>query len=308
MKQPAEGRVHERITAIADVVYPAYIVRGGQKSLMIEAGVNLLGPRYLAAIKDMFGETGRLDYLFLSHSHYDHVGSADYLKRHIPGLKIGAHERVAGLLGKPSVLERMNRLSMSHVELPQYDRAGEDLTLHPFAIDVLLKQGDEFDLGELTCRVYETPGHTRDSLAYYFPEIRALFPGDACGVLRTGADGPLQVEFVASYRDYVRSLRLMIALEPEIICLAHNWVLTHEEAAAFLERSLAETFLYRELIESYLDAANGDVERAIRDMARAEYDANSSILPPSAAYMTNLTAQVRHIAASRSHSGGKCSP
>ena len=152
--------------------------------MMIDAGVNLLGPRYLSSIKDIFGDTDQLHYLFLTHSHYDHVGSAYYLKRHIPGLEIGAHERVAGLLQKPSVLEMMNRLSGNHVELLKYNTAGEDLTLHPFAIDITLKQGDEFDLGGLTCRVYETPGHTRDSLAFYFPEIKALFPSEACGVLQ----------------------------------------------------------------------------------------------------------------------------
>jgi 2-aminobenzoylacetyl-CoA thioesterase len=304
MKRPANGRVHERITAIADVVYPGYIVRGEKRSMMIEAGLNLLGPRYLAAIEELLGRTGRLDYLFLSHSHYDHVGSAHYLKRHIPGLQIGAHERVAGLMQKPSVLERMNHLSLSHAEIPPYNPAGEDLTLHPFDIDLRLRRGDEFDLGGLTCHIYETPGHTRDSLAYFIPEIGALFPGDACGVLRTGPNSPLQVEFLASYHDYVHSLELLIALEPRIICLAHNWVLTDDAATKFLERALADTSRHRRLIESYLDAASGDVERAIRDMARGEYEGKGTILPPPAAYMTNLAAQVKHIAACRGHGGG----
>lgn len=299
MKQEAKGQIHERITAIATTSYPAYIVRGEERSLMIDSGVNLLGPRYLASIKDLLGDTGRLDYLFLTHSHYDHVGSADYLKSRLPGLKIGAHERVAGPARKPSALETMNRLSLDHVELLEYTSGGEDLTLQPFEIDILLKQGDEFDLGGLTCRVYETPGHTRDSLAFYFPEIEALFPGDACGVLREGTGGTLQVEFVASYEDYVGSLGLMIALRPEILCLAHNWVLTHEDAEEFLERSLAETFRYRELIESYLNAANGNVEEAIREMASTEYDPDGSTPQPTAAYMTNLTAQVKHIAERR---------
>jgi glyoxylase-like metal-dependent hydrolase (beta-lactamase superfamily II) len=303
MKQPAHGRIHDRITAIADVGYPAYVIRGQKKSLMIDSGMNHLGPRYLASLEELFGDTGRLDYLFLTHSHYDHVGSAGYLKQRVPGLQTGAHERVAALVRKASVLETMNRLSMSHAELLEYNTTGEDLTLQPFEIDMLLKQGDEVDLGGLTCRVYETPGHTRDSLAYYFPEIGALFPGDACGVLRTEEDGVLQVEFVASYQDYVDSLQRMIALGPDMVCLAHNWVLTHKDAAEFLERSLAETFRYRELIESYLDAASGDVEEAIREMARAEYEADGGTFQPSAGYLTNQAAQVRHIAEFRAHSG-----
>jgi 2-aminobenzoylacetyl-CoA thioesterase len=298
MKQPAQGQIHERITAIATASYPAYIVRGDEKSLMIDSGMNHLGPLYLASLKDMFGENGRPDYLFLTHSHYDHVGCAEYLKRHLPpGLKIGAHERAAGLVRKPSVMETMNRLSASHAELLEFNAAGEDLTLHPFEIDLSLKQDDRFDLGGLTCTVHETPGHTRDSLAFYFPELGALFPGDASGVLRAEVEGGAsQVAFVASYQDYVASLELMIDLEPRILCMAHNWVLTREDATAFLRYSLAETFRYRELIESHLSAANGDVDEAVREMLRAEREANGDVFQPSAGYLTNLAAQVKHIA------------
>lgn len=299
MKQQAKGQINERIIAIPNAWHPVYIVRGEKKNLMIDGGVNLLGPRYLTSIKDIFGNTDQLHYLFLTHSHYDHVGSAHYLKRHIPGLVIGAHERVAGLLNKPSVLEMMNRLSGNHVELLKYNTAGEDLTLRPFEINFPLKQGDEFDLGELTCCVYEVPGHTRDSLAFYIPEIKTLFAGEACGVLQGETMSMMQVEFLSSYQAYIYSLELMISLQPEILCLGHGWVLTHEDAATFLKHSLAETFRYRELIESYLDAAAGDVEKAIRDMVHTEYDIKGGIFQEKVAYMTNLNAQVKHIAGLR---------
>ena len=296
MKQQAKGQINERIIAIPDAWYPAYILRGREKNMMIDAGVNLLGPQYLTSIKDIFRDTRLLNYLFLTHSHYDHIGSAYYLKQHIPDLMIGAHERVASLLKKQSVLEMMNRLSSNHVELLNYNTDGEDLTLLPFAIDIILKQGDEFDLGGLTCRVYEVPGHTRDSLAFYIPEIKALFPSEAAGVLQGETVNEMQVEFLASYCDYIDSLKFMISLKPEIVCLGHGWVLTHEDADNFLKHSLAETFKYRVLIERYLAAAGSNVERAIQEMAHAEYDVKGGILQERVSYMTNLSAQVKHIA------------
>jgi glyoxylase-like metal-dependent hydrolase (beta-lactamase superfamily II) len=296
MKLPASGRIRERITAIGSAHCPVYIIRGQGKSLMVDAGVSLLGPRYLASVRDLVGDAGRLDYLFLTHSHYDHVGSAGYLKRHLPGLTIGAHERVAGLLRKASVLEALNGLSDLHTELLKYNPAGEDLTIRPFEIDLVLRQGDEIDLGGLTCRVCETPGHTRDSLSFWLPESKSVFPGEACGVLRTGTAGKLHVEFVASFDDYVSSLKLLGALEPEVICLAHNWVLTDEDAPEFLQHSLAETFRYRELVEHYLTTTNGDIDKTIQELARIEFDPREAALPPAAAYMTNLAAQVKHIA------------
>ncbi len=250
MKRSARGRVHDKITAIATTFFPAYIVRGEEKSLMIDSGVNHMGPYYLAEISRVFGDGGHPDYLLFTHSHYDHVGSGSYLQRRLPGMRLGGHERMAALARKPSALATMNRLSADHVELFMYNPADEDVTLRPFEVNVILKRGDEIDLGGLTCRVYEVPGHTRDSLAYYFPEIEALFCGDACGVLRTGVKDLLQVEFVSSYQDYVNSLQFMISLEPKVVCPAHNWVLTDGDAARFLERSLAETFRYRASIKS----------------------------------------------------------
>lgn len=296
MKRQAKGRVHELIHAIPNSWYPTYVIQGNKKNLMVDAGVNLLGPRYLTSIKDVLGSARRLHYLFLTHSHYDHVGSANYLKRYIPDLKIGAHERLAGLLQKPSVLETMNRLSNHHIKLLKYNTADEDLTLRSFAVDITLKHGDKFDLGGLTCLVYETPGHTKDSLSFYFPEIKALFPSESVGVLQGETGSEMQVEFLSSFQDYIHSLEFMIALKPEIVCLAHGWVLNAKDAMDFLRRSLEETFQYRGLIENYLRKAGGDVERAIQEMMHEEYDIKGGIYQERAAFVTNLNAQVRHIA------------
>jgi len=296
MKQQAKGQIHERITAIPNAWYPIYLVRGEKKNLLIDAGVNLLGPRYLTLVREILGGAERLHYLFLTHSHYDHIGAAAYLKRHIPGLKIGAHERLASLMQKPSVLDMMNRLSGNHVELHKYNPAGDDLTLRAFDIDILLKQEDRFDLGGLTCCVYETPGHTKDSLSFYFPEIQALFPGESAGVLQGTTGSEIQVEFLSSYQDYIDSLKQMIALRPAILCLGHGWVLIGKDAEVFLQRSLAETYRYRELIETYLTSADGDAQRATEEMAHVEYDVKGGIFQEKISYVTNLSAQVRHIA------------
>src|SRR4030043_1653881 len=111
MKQYASGRINERISVAASLSDPGYVISGDRENLMIEGGLNLLGPRYLHSIEEILGDRNQLNYLFITHSHYDHLGAAGYLKRHIPGLKVGAHERVAGLLQKESVLAMMNRLS-----------------------------------------------------------------------------------------------------------------------------------------------------------------------------------------------------
>jgi 2-aminobenzoylacetyl-CoA thioesterase len=296
MKQLASGTIHERIHVAANAAYPGYVISGDKKNLMVECGINLMATLYLKSIKEILGDANRLNYLFITHSHYDHLGTAHYLKRNIPGLTIGAHERVAPLLQKESVLAMMNRLSEIQRGFFKDIAGDEDLTLRPMTFDISLKEGDEFDLGGITCRVYEVPGHTRDSLAYYIPELKALFPGEAAGVPLGKKGEEPQVEFLSSYDEYLNSLDKMIALEPALIGIGHGWVLTDDDASDFLQRSRAATFEYRKLIEQYINDAGGDLERAIETMARKEYDEKGTILQERNAYLTNLTAQVKHIA------------
>lgn len=296
MRLSAKGPINERITAIASVPYPGYVVQGDHTRLMIDAGLNWLGPVYLAELRELLGDPGRLDYLLLTHSHYDHVGAAGYLKAHLPGLRLGGHERLAALLQKPSALELMNRLSDCHEALRKDCVSDEDLTVRPMGLDIALKEGDELDLGGLTCKVYETPGHTRDSLSFHFPEMDALFVGDACGALLTEPAPHVRVEFLSSYQGYLDSIERIAGLAPRMLCLAHEWVLTGDDVAQFLELSAAATLVHKELIERYLDAAGGDVERAQEQLGHDEYDVKGGIHQERAAYLTNLAAQVRHIA------------
>jgi glyoxylase-like metal-dependent hydrolase (beta-lactamase superfamily II) len=296
MKVAADGDFGEFISIAGNLFYPSYIVKGREYHLMIDAGINLMGPAYIASLDKILGDRNALDYVFATHSHHDHVGSIPYLKRKIPHLKAGAFHRVAELMNKKSVLDRMNALSIDQRELFHNIAGDEDVSIEPVDFELWLKQGDRFDLGGVTCEVHEVPGHTRDSLAFFIPEARALFAGEACGVLEGDKEGQMQVEFLSSYDDYVSSLDKMIALRPQLIGLAHLWVFTDDDAIEFLERSREETPKYRKLIERYLDAANGDVDRAITAMSQKEYDEKGTIAQPRESYLENLKAQVRQIA------------
>jgi len=299
MRGTAEGRINERVDAIASVGYPGYVVRGDKATLMIDAGLNWLGPAYLSALGETLGDAAKLDYLLLTHSHYDHVGAASYLKRNLPGVKVCGHERLDTLLRKPSALELMNRLTDSHKSAREKCACEGDMSIKPMGLDMSLKEGDKLDLGGITCEVWETPGHTRDSISFHIPEIGVLFTGDACGVLEAVSERELRVEFLSSYQEYLASLERIRKSAPRTLCLAHRYVLTGDDVTRFLEQSAAETVKHRALIESYLDARDGDIDLVTEELGREEYDVRGGIGQERAAYMVNLAAQVRHIASLR---------
>jgi len=296
MKLQAEGDFGEWITVGGNQLYPGYIIKGRQRHLMIDAGMNLIGPAYIASLEKVFGDKNALDYVFATHSHFDHVGSIPYLKRNLPDLQAGAFERVGTLMKKKSVLDLMTSLSELQRGFYQNIVGDEDVRIEPVNFEFNLKEGDQFDLGGLTCEVYEVPGHTGDSLAFFIPEIRALFAGEACGLPEGDKDSHAKAEFLSSYDDYVSSLDKLIRLQPKLIGMAHLWVFTDDDATEFLQRSREATPRYRELIETYLDAANGDINDAVQLMAKKEYDEKGTIAQPRESYLENLKAQVRQVA------------
>lgn len=296
MIRKAMGEIEGPIQAAGHYIYPGYMIKGGQKNLLIEAGVNILGPAYLKEIQSFFGGTHLLDYSFVTQSHYDHLGALPYLKRAIPEVIIGASPRVAPLLQKEKVISTMNFFSAQLWDYfkKEMSPCSENIGITPFPVDLELKEGDVIDLGELHCEVYETPGHTRDHLSFFIPELSMLFPGEALG--NPAGDGAqVKVEFVTSYTDYVNSMKKLEALQPKTIAMSHMYVYSEDDAALFMNRSIKATVDYRDLIETYLNEAHGDLESACEMMVKVEYDQKGEVLMERNAYIANLNAQIKAV-------------
>ncbi|MEG9195439.1 MAG: MBL fold metallo-hydrolase [Candidatus Methanoglobus sp.] len=98
-----------------------------------------------------------IDYVLLTHSHYDHAAAAGYFK----GLgKIAIHEEEIKLL-------RLQRFASVF-----------GMRFKPFEPDILLRGGEVFELGETRLEVIHTPGHSPGSVCFYEPRKRWLFSGD----------------------------------------------------------------------------------------------------------------------------------
>jgi glyoxylase-like metal-dependent hydrolase (beta-lactamase superfamily II) len=297
----AKGDINHRIAIIGHPVYPGYVLKTQHINVMIEAGLSFLGPAYLQSLTTVIGDYKNLDCLLVTHSHYDHMGALPYLARQIPNLDTAGPGLFNYLMQRESVLNTMNSLS---AQLKDYFRDifagdGQDVKITATTLKTVLKEGDRFHWGDLSLEVFETPGHTKDHLSFFIPEMGILFPGEALG--NPAGDGrQVKVEFVSSYRDYIQSIEKLTALKPCIIAMSHLYYYTDDDAGKFMENTYQETLSYRELIEHYLNDGNGDVKSAISLMVEHEYDEKGTILMERNAYIANLTGQVKAISAMQS--------
>lgn len=125
-----------------------YILEDGKKAAVIDPGDE--ADRILAQLNQL---DVQVEYILLTHGHYDHTTGVPELHKALPGAKIYIHQADANGAGS-----RLFPLAGQVDDLLLYD------------------EGDTLPLGTLTIEVLHTPGHSPGSVTLKAGDV--LFTGD----------------------------------------------------------------------------------------------------------------------------------
>ena len=87
----------------------AFLLDNGVTSILYDTGFAFTGDAIADRVQAVLGDR-QLDYLFLTHSHYDHVLGAPYVCARYPDVKVVAGEHAAEVFAKPTARAHMRDL------------------------------------------------------------------------------------------------------------------------------------------------------------------------------------------------------
>lgn len=202
----------------------AYLVRFGSRAVLIDTGCGQDDGLLIDNIKSCLPAEVQLDYLLLTHCHFDHSGGAEAVRQAF-GCAIAAHALDAVYLESGD-----SRVTAA---------AWYGTRMQPLQVDIRF-EGDEkeFEVDSGKIRALHWPGHSPGSVVYTarIENQLVLFGQDV--------HGPLHPTLLSDRTLYEKSLEMLLALDADLLLEGHFGIIRGRGAV-------------KAFIASYLSAAAG---------------------------------------------------
>ncbi|MBW1704780.1 MAG: MBL fold metallo-hydrolase [Deltaproteobacteria bacterium] len=294
MRLEHAGKIIDDFYVTGNPAMPVYLLDGPVPALF-DAGLTSLCRLYEEDIAKVLGNRSPA-YLFLTHSHFDHIGAAAYLKTVYPEMRIAGSARTQEILGRPKAIELIRSLNQEAAQLMEsLNRVSiYKGPFEPFDLDLKLNSDHTIELNpDRHVEVIKTPGHTRDFTSYWVPEKKILIASEAVGC--DDGSGYIYTEFLVDYDSYLTSLKRLSQLDVQVLCQGHRLVFTGKDAQEHMHRSLEQAPKYLFMVEEFLQKEQGDIDRTVARVKAVEWDPKPWPKQIESAYVLNTQARVSNI-------------
>lgn len=207
----------------------AFLLTTPTHAALLDTGFAFTAKAMLSSVASHLGDQS-LQYILLTHSHYDHASGSVAAKKRWPEAQVVASAYAAKILAKESardVIRTMNEHAAREHGVDDYEDLLAELT-----VDRTVVEGDVIDMGDLQLRVLELPGHTRCSIGFYDEQAKLLLGCETLGVI----SGPELVMpcCLVDYDSSRQAIAKVRELAIDSLLVPHHGLLEGEECQRFL--------------------------------------------------------------------------
>ena len=214
----------------------AILIDDGKTSVLYDVGFGFTGARVAENVKSVLGDR-QLDYIFLTHSHYDHALGSPSVLREYPEAKVVAGEYAAYVFtrdGAKRVMRELDGKVAAAAGVAEYELFGDELR-----VDLTVRDGETVKAGDMTFEVVAMPGHTRCCVGFFEREAGLLLSTETLGSF--DGESLIVPSFLTSYTDTLRSIERVKTLLIKNILAPHYGLLNEERTEYVLENMRAAT-------------------------------------------------------------------
>ena len=207
----------------------AFLIDDGTTAVLCDTGFGFTGYAVAENVRRILGDRP-LDYILLTHSHYDHALGSAYLRKRYPNVQVVAGAYAAKIFSKPTaqaVMGDLDRKAAASRGVTDY----EDLT-GELSADISVSHGDVIACGQMRFTAVELPGHTKCSVGYYLAENKLLLGSETLGVYC--GDGIYLPSFLVGYQMALDSIQRAKELEIDQMLIPHYGPVSGAEVQEYL--------------------------------------------------------------------------
>ncbi|MBE6615128.1 MAG: MBL fold metallo-hydrolase [Ruminococcaceae bacterium] len=273
----------------------AFLIDDGTTAVLYDTGFAFTGYAVADNIQKVLGSRP-LDYIFLTHSHYDHAAGSPYICARYPDVKVVAGEYAVKIFAKPTaraVMRELDQKFAARCGIPAYEDRIDQLR-----VDIPVREGERISAGGMEFTVLELPGHTKCSVGYYLASEKLLLGAETLGVYDGGEI--VFPSYLVGYQMTLDSIAKAERLGIDNILLPHYGLLDREKTAFYLSRCRKNAVETADGIVAILE--NGGSHRdAVQYFRDRFYHGNVPSIYPEDAMELNTGIMVKLLEKERMH-------
>jgi len=259
----------------------AFLIDDGTTSILYDSGFAFTGFAIAQKIKSILGER-ELNYIFLTHSHYDHALGSVYVNLIWKKAKVVAGEYAVKIFSKPTARAVMRDLDQKFSKkcgINDYVDLIDELH-----VDIAVNDGDIIEAGDMNFTVVSLPGHTKCSIGFYLPDNKLLLSSETLGVY--DGESTIIPSYLVGYNMTLDSIGKAEALDIKNLLLPHYGLLDQEKTDFYLKNARKSAVETASEITSLL-LSGGTKSDAIQLFRNKFYHENVKVIYPEDAFELN---------------------